>query len=178
MYYIGVHSTSNINDGYLGSGDRITRAIRKYGKENFTREILHIFNSREEALLKEKQLVVVNENTYNICKGGGCPPSRSGCKATGKVVLKGSNRTFKQQLASCKHSSKMKSVVTHNSKSVCVFGNKYYSKSQACKQLGISKSQLETYLKSNVIFKDVNHLKEHIWNERSEKLRKIILSRS
>lgn len=38
--YIGVHSTDDLNDGYMGSGKAISTAIKKYGEENFTTEIL------------------------------------------------------------------------------------------------------------------------------------------
>ena len=34
-FYIGKHSTDNLNDGYLGSGKCLLAAIKKYGKENF-----------------------------------------------------------------------------------------------------------------------------------------------
>jgi hypothetical protein len=30
-FYIGMHSTSNLKDGYLGSGTHLRYAIRKYG---------------------------------------------------------------------------------------------------------------------------------------------------
>jgi hypothetical protein len=73
-YYIGCHSTNNIDDGYLGSGKLLKRAIKKYGKKSFTREILHILPSKEEMLLKEKELVnqdfIINENNYNLMTGG------------------------------------------------------------------------------------------------------------
>jgi len=56
-YYVGMHSTSNLKDGYLGSGTRLRRAMRKYGKENFQIEILEFFDSREKVVQREKELV-------------------------------------------------------------------------------------------------------------------------
>jgi hypothetical protein len=32
-YYIGMHNTSNLEGGYMGSGKRIRYSIRKYGKD-------------------------------------------------------------------------------------------------------------------------------------------------
>lgn len=73
-FYIGVHSTNNPNDSYLGSGTAINCAIEIYGEENFTKEILHIFDTREEAYKKEAELVtedfINNPRTYNIALGG------------------------------------------------------------------------------------------------------------
>jgi len=73
-WYIGVHSTDDLNDGYLGSGIRLLQSINKYGEENFTREILHFFDTREAAFNKEKEIItediVSNRQSYNICTGG------------------------------------------------------------------------------------------------------------
>jgi len=68
--YIGKHQTDNLDDGYMGSGKLIRRAIAKYGAENFTKEILHAFENQEEMNAKEKELVIVSEETYNLCDGG------------------------------------------------------------------------------------------------------------
>ena len=32
-YYIGMHSTDNLEDGYLGSGKRLRHSVNKYGKD-------------------------------------------------------------------------------------------------------------------------------------------------
>jgi hypothetical protein len=73
-FYIGMHSTNNLNDGYLGSGTRVRRSIRKYGKENFKIEYLEFFDSRELLVEREKQLVnedlLKEPNCLNIAKGG------------------------------------------------------------------------------------------------------------
>lgn len=75
--YIGKHSTNILDDGYLGSGDLILAAIKKYGKENFIREILFIFQTEKDALDKEEELVTENfvsrDDNYNIALGGGNP---------------------------------------------------------------------------------------------------------
>jgi hypothetical protein len=51
--YVGVHS-GNVNDSYLGSGKYLVSAISKYGKENFSRKILHVTKSLEDAYEIEK----------------------------------------------------------------------------------------------------------------------------
>lgn len=67
--YIGQHATKDINDNYLGSGVALLSDIKKYGKDNFKKEILYIFDTREEADKKEQELVNTNfikrKDTYN-----------------------------------------------------------------------------------------------------------------
>lgn len=73
-YYYGVHNTDDLNDGYLGSGKLLKVAIKKYGRQNFKREILEFFDSNEAAFLAESKLVtrevVSDRNTYNVTLGG------------------------------------------------------------------------------------------------------------
>lgn len=56
-FYVGMHSTYNLNDGYLGSGTELRRSIRRNGKDNFKIEFLEFFDSREDLINKEKELV-------------------------------------------------------------------------------------------------------------------------
>jgi hypothetical protein len=73
-YYIGVHSTWNIDDGYLGSGKRLVRSIKKHGKENFKREILAFFGTNKEAYEYESHLVneelIKDDLCLNLKPGG------------------------------------------------------------------------------------------------------------
>lgn len=72
--YIGAHATSVIDDGYMGSGKYLKRAIKKYGVENFSKELLFVYKTREEMFAKEAELVtedfIATSNTYNIKPGG------------------------------------------------------------------------------------------------------------
>ena len=69
-HYIGKHQTKNLDDGYMGSGKLLKRAIEKHGVENFTKEILHVFDNEEDMNAKEAELVVLDEHSYNLCPGG------------------------------------------------------------------------------------------------------------
>ncbi len=72
--YIGVHKTNDINDNYIGSGKLLKMAIKKYGRDSFKKEILHIFDNANDAYLKENEIVnelfILNENNYNLVVGG------------------------------------------------------------------------------------------------------------
>ena len=56
-YYIGMHSTTNLEDGYLGSGKRLRYSVRKYGKENHTKEILEFLPTREKLVIREFEII-------------------------------------------------------------------------------------------------------------------------
>lgn len=78
--YIGQHSKSDgsleeMDESYWGSGIKIINAIKKYGKEAFTREILYWCDSLEELNNKEKYYITtlncLDDNLgYNIAEGG------------------------------------------------------------------------------------------------------------
>jgi hypothetical protein len=77
--YVGVHKLADTSRStqYLGSGNRIRAAIRKYGKKNFQRETLAEFSCAEDAYAAEAKMVtkefISREDTYNLCLGGmGC----------------------------------------------------------------------------------------------------------
>lgn len=88
--YIGVHKTQDPNkfDGYIGNHVKINApstymkpttafqyAVKKYGVDKFSRSVLYIYDTEEEALLKEKELVTIDfiklDTNYNMIEGGG-----------------------------------------------------------------------------------------------------------
>lgn len=73
-FYIGSHKTQDINDDYIGSGKYLKRSIEKNGLDNFTKEILFIYNTPEEMYAMEAKIVnedfLAEENTYNLKIGG------------------------------------------------------------------------------------------------------------
>ena len=79
-FYIGAHSTDDLDDGYVGSGDNIVRAIKKYGKENFSKEILEILPNPESMFLAEASIVtpefIKRKDVYNIIPGGYGGPNK------------------------------------------------------------------------------------------------------
>ena len=72
--YRGIHKTSNLNDGYLGSGVAFEKAVNVHGKSNFRREVLEFCSSYEELIEKEKIYVddvwVSDRSNYNLKTGG------------------------------------------------------------------------------------------------------------
>ncbi len=73
--YFGVHGADNLDtDDYIGSGIILKRAINKYGRENFHREIDQFHESYEDAFIHEEKIVneawIKDKNTYNVRKGG------------------------------------------------------------------------------------------------------------
>lgn len=84
-YYIGVHRTDPLLDGYLGSGVLIQKAILKYGKNNFKCEVLEQFETLEQAYQFEKELlteqVLSDQMQYNINSGG------KGNQNIGKIAI-------------------------------------------------------------------------------------------
>ena len=76
--YIGQHKYKKLNDSYMGSGVILHRAFDKYGKENFTKEILYsriqyqeTANDMEKfAIAKERALGKAEYNIANGARGG------------------------------------------------------------------------------------------------------------
>ena len=72
--YVGAHATTNIYDKYIGSGKFLKRAIKKYGIENFKKDVFLICSNENDMYLIEG--IIVNEefikrpDVYNFKPGG------------------------------------------------------------------------------------------------------------
>lgn len=120
-FYIGMHSTNVINDGYIGSGRRLWHSIQKYGKKNHKCEILEFLPNRD--LLKNREKEIVNEELINedlcmnlIMGGGGLNSINCGseqhikwCKKGRKkcddILTKKYGSDFRVELAKRAHAS-------------------------------------------------------------------------
>lgn len=72
--YIGKHY-GLLDDGYLGSGKVFKEAVQKYGKENFSRQILEFCLNQKDLNEAEKRWIkifnaVEDSNFYNLEAGG------------------------------------------------------------------------------------------------------------
>jgi len=92
--YVGIHTGGR--QSYLGSGKAFRCAVRKYGRENFVRETIAVFETIEEGRTLERfwigKLHSKAPGGYNLCDGGEgvfnpCPETRHsmGSANRGKV---------------------------------------------------------------------------------------------
>ena len=111
QFYIGMHSTSNLEDGYIGSGKRLKYSIKKYGRENFKMEILEFLVDRKSLRERERELInsdlLKEELCINLQVGGSGGFS---CKEHEKLAQSngGRNSIYNLKAASEKHSYKLK----------------------------------------------------------------------
>lgn len=72
--YVGVHKTESIYDDYYGSSKYLNLDIKKYGIQNFLKDIVAISDNEKEAFQVEAEIVnsvfVKREDTYNKQVGG------------------------------------------------------------------------------------------------------------
>lgn len=135
--YIGYHfqeSDPHQFDGYLGSGDKLLRAIRKYGSDKFYRETLYVFDTEQVALEKESEIVnesfIKRNDVYNITVGGGLPPSQKGIPKSdshkqkigisqkGKIVAETTKTKISQSLTGTKRGKRDPVTVSKISESL------------------------------------------------------------
>jgi len=88
--YIGQRKLNDNWKGYLGSGKILKRAVKKYGRENFSREIIAVAYSKEK--LSELEIAFIkyhnasnSRDYYNITNGGEGFPFKHSLKSRQKM---------------------------------------------------------------------------------------------
>jgi hypothetical protein len=66
-YYIGMHSTFNLEDGYIGSGKRLWRSINKHGRNQHNTVILEFLENRQALKNRESQLITEDLLKDSMC---------------------------------------------------------------------------------------------------------------
>ncbi len=103
-FYIGMHSTDNLNDGYFGSGKRLWFSINYHGKDNHTKQILEFLETRELLKEREKELVTKELISEDLCmnlvvggEGGGFV-NKEHLQKFQLAGSKAGNKAFKEKL--------------------------------------------------------------------------------
>lgn len=109
--YIGQDTKNDQN--YLGSGKIIKEANKKYGKKNFTKEIIEICNNQDE--LNSREIYWIdklesrnNEIGYNILSGGlGSTGFKQSVETIEKIKENNRSENFKKIMSSPEVSKKI-----------------------------------------------------------------------
>lgn len=101
-WYIGMHSTDNLNDGYIGSGRRLWKSIKKYGKEHHYCEVLEHLPDRKSLSLREEQIITNEVRSDPLCMnlrngGTGSPPGKIVEHEVRKKVSTGLKKFYKSE---------------------------------------------------------------------------------
>jgi len=145
--YIG---QDKINDpNYLGSGDLIKRAIKKYGKENFLKEVLCVCDTLDELNDRERFYIHEYSSTdkkigYNIAVGGtnGVMLNRKHSEET-KLKMRMSALGKKKSETHCKNISLSK-------KGKKMSNEEKRKRSECCPLKGIKKEPLSVEIKQKI----------------------------
>jgi hypothetical protein len=158
-FYYGVHKTNNLEDNYLGSGNRILYAIKKYGKENFKKEILMFFETYEEALNHESKVVteklITDTSCYNLALGGKSDtrflrqgPSLKN-KTTGEIINPKSINEFNELFNTGLYTGLAKNKILVKDKNENIF---MIDKND----LRYKNGELVSFMKNKIVVKDLN----------------------
>ena len=184
-YYIGMHSTSDENDGYMGSGKRLKYSIKKYGKDAHIKTILEYCENREKLIEKEIEIVNTELLKDTLCmnlKEGGNGGSdfkhinEKGLNNKSNQCFLGGKANALKLINDSEYANRQKKWAIENGKKMFELGyfkpldwtNKKHSeesknKMQKSKNVGKANSQFGTIWITNG--KDIKKIKKEQLNE-------------
>lgn len=173
--YVGRHSTNNLEDGYLGSGKLLKRAISKYGRDNFRKIIMDYFDTYDELVQEEVFIVTIdycsNDDNYNIVEGGTNPimygsnnpswkggiSSHSNYRKKGKYDFSGDNNPRYGYVYT--KEEKMRMLMSQTTRRSLFFKGVYYNSLRECmRSIGRSRDYIKRICASPV-HKDSYYIK-------------------
>lgn len=158
-FYIG--KDINNSPEYFGSGTLIKKAIKKYGKENFSKEILEFcdneskLNEREKFWIKELNAI---KEGYNLTEGGTGGDTYSNNPRKLEISEKLKKRIVSEEIKKIR----LETLKPYEFKAG--EDHPYYGKKQS---EDTKKKRNETFLKNGFPMKNKNHTKES--NEKNRK---------
>jgi DNA-binding Lrp family transcriptional regulator len=157
--YIGkcIFSRKNNWENYLGSGVYLKRAIKKYGKENFKREIIFLAIDKKELEEIEEFIIrfhdaVTSERYYNLKEtsiGGDTFTNHPNREERLKKVSENSKGSNNPMYKREKTQAFFDSIKKANSIKICVDGVIYSSLTECSVLLGINTTTVNYRLRSN-----------------------------
>ena len=162
--YIGQHTTTDLNDGYMGSGKALKSAFIKYGVNAFTKEILLFCPNQDGLNIMEAAYVtptfIERKDNYNLREGGNVGTFSESTRLkmsisqTGKILSSETRRKMSSYRLGrpCNNKGYKHSEETKRKASDFHKGNKY------C--LGKNHSE-ETRLKMSLVRKGKTHSETH-----------------
>lgn len=156
--YVGDHSTNNLNDNYLGSGNILKESFKKYGKQNFKREILEEFETKEAAFNAQEKYIIKYDtlipNGYNLSPKGGHNVKNCIGEETKKKISKS-------------HLGQQLSEKTKNKIAQSMCGKKFGSCSEKRKE-NIRKTQIGKFVSKETCEKISNANRNRKYEKRSQ----------
>jgi group I intron endonuclease len=122
--YVGSHKIREAKDYYFAGGKAINNAIKKYGKDNFSRKILEKCISEKVLLIESswiKKLDSLHPNGYNIHPMGG-----SNYKGSIGLIH---NKEIRDKISKAKKSQYKNGIMNVNGENNPMFGKKHSNES-------------------------------------------------
>lgn len=166
-FYIGRHSTEDLNDGYFGSGILVKRLLNKYPIGEFEKTIQLFCCDEESAAREETKLIEENfENPLNInISKSGFRGGREAAISKGRYLKEHFPEEYKDYIQMCndsrkKNISKGRRVFLEKFTDNILFRNEFITKLKQNQKLGVeqAKNQKSRWKRKNTLNK-IHHQK-------------------